>query len=458
MNRILYKPLLLLILTLTGLSACVDNRDNFLVDSRIYLVNPGISQMDVFVGMNINPARLHVIKSGILPQSANVQLIVNNAILSQYNETNGTSVQLLPSNFYNIVPPSIFFGNDDYREAFEVQWNNTLMGSLEPGSYGLPLQISANPQSFVAADRAEALFILNVRDATLEMSNSGFYPIPLYPVFGDLSDTQVQLNVRTTFLNNANITYRLEVDPQLLEAYNEANGTNFLMLPAAAFTLQTEGTLTATQNEAPFTLTYHGVGLNPGNIPMEGQYVVPIRIVSVSSEGGTVIPSPETATMLFPVFYELIELTRVTQWEVIGYNNSVADDPGLGAGWLPTRGPQLIIDNNPATFWMSVWTVPGVIPMYFTFDMMQEFTVYDIGLTHTTDPGQNWRPSPRAGYVEVSTDNANWTRLVNWTMVNGQSFRVSAPAPIRGRYIRLWITECFSGTQAIIGDFNVWGQ
>jgi hypothetical protein len=457
MNRVIFLSIMAVMLMF--ITACEDSRDNYMVASKIGFVNPGYSEFNVYKGMDVTSTQLYVIKSGNGQQSAKVSVSVKDAVLDKYNEENGTAFQSLPSSCYTFVQKDIDFGGADYRKAFEIDWNEEQLIALNPDSYALPIEIKADNQKLMATDRANAIIVLNVKDAVLEVETPGLYDLPLKPYIGDMSDKEITLKVRTTFVNKSGLTYRLEVDPQLLADYNAANGTTYQLLPPVAYTLDTEWSVPANQNEGSFKLVYHGNGLNPdANTYNLGDYIVPIRIVSVSSADGTVKPSPDAGYVLYPVLFRIFELNRESTWEMIGHNNSYFDEGG--GGWYALRGPELMIDNDPSTFWMSTWSagIGSGLPYYITFDMKNEFTVYEIGLTVPT--GNEWRAYQKAGYVEISQDNENWDKLLDYTAIEGMNLRVKAASPKKGRYIRLWITASYSGasSRAAIGEFDAWGQ
>lgn len=459
MNRIVFRSVFFIAVMSIFMTACEDSRDNYMVASKIGFVNPGYSEINVFKGMDVASCQLYVIKSGNGKQSANVSVSVKDAVLDKYNEENGTMFLLLPANCYTFMQKEIYFGNTDYRKAFEIDWNENQLAELAPGSYALPIEMDTDNRELIATNRASALIVLHVKDACLEIETPGLYDLPLKPFIGDLGDKEISLNVLTSFVNKSELTYKLEVDPQLLADYNAVNGTNYRLLPADAYTLGTDWSVPANQNKSSFKLVYHGKGLNPDtNTYLLGDYIIPIRIASVSSGDGTVKPSPDAGYVLYPVIFQLFELNRETTWSMIAHNNSYFDE--AGGGWYELRGPHLMIDNDPSTFWMSTWTAGvGVLPYYITFDMKKEFTVYEISLT-VPSGGNEWRAYQKEGYVEISSNNENWNKLTDWTAQEGKDLRVKAPSPLKGRYIRLWITASYSGasSRAAIGEFDAWGQ
>ncbi|MEG2820548.1 MAG: discoidin domain-containing protein, partial [Muribaculaceae bacterium] len=186
-----------------------------------------------------------------------------------------------------------------------------------------------------------------------------------------------------------------------------------------------------------------------------GDYVVPIRITSVSKFG----ISKDAATYLYPISFQPNEL-RKDAWTVIDYNNCVTQDET----WLNTLPwqPDKLIDNDLKTFWGSKWTTPGPMPYYFIIDLGEVYKLFKMGFDNPIG-AESWRGNAKAGTVEVSMDNKQWEPLVSWTAPNIQerSVRFGFP-PKEARYIKFSVTEAFNmyqkGAQMNIAEIYAWGQ
>ena len=60
------------------------------------------------------------------------------------------------------------------------------------------------------------------------------------PTFGDLNERELFVKIRTNYSNDEDISFQIEVDPQLVIDYNTAHGTAYKMLPESSFTVDKE--------------------------------------------------------------------------------------------------------------------------------------------------------------------------------------------------------------------------
>eukprot|EP01037_Dinobryon_pediforme_P007256 gene7256-7327_t len=108
----------------------------------------------------------------------------------------------------------------------------------------------------------------------------------------NISSTPVALNVLVNLaapkpLTSA-LTVKLSVDQAALTAYNAANGTSYILLPAADYTSTLTATIPANQNEANVV-----VNINTSLIDPSQSYVLPLTI----TDGGGPFPFSYTVAM-----------------------------------------------------------------------------------------------------------------------------------------------------------------
>ncbi|MBK0379916.1 DUF1735 domain-containing protein [Mucilaginibacter segetis] len=76
----------------------------------------------------------------------------------------------------------------------------------------------------------------------------------------------------------SDITVNLDVDPAAIDAYNDANGTSYSLMPASVYTLPSSVTIKSGERKAVIDVTF-----KTANFDLNESYILPLRIASVSS-------------------------------------------------------------------------------------------------------------------------------------------------------------------------------
>lgn len=277
------------------------------------------------------------------------------------------------------------------------------------------------------------------------------------PTFGDLNERELFVKIRTNYSNAEDVSFQIEVDPQLVTDYNTAHGTAYKMLPESSFTVDNKGVILTGMKETFIKIKYHKKGLIPEEgTYLFGDYILPLRITSVSKYG----ISPDAASKLYTVKFQPDPIDK-KGWSVIDFNNCCTQDGGwyLNMGW----GVESLIDNNPGTQWLCRWDVKEPLPYYFVFDMGKEYTLFRFGFANPVAPAAHvWAGTSKAGYVEASIDNENWVKLKDWTSpkIGEPNVNMDVPAT-QARYIRFVITDTYptyDGLRVSLGEVYAWGM
>ncbi len=444
---------------------CEDNRLNDIVDDKVYLLESGLNEKDVF---NIQDYTYHltVIKGGIGQQSGTLKLVVDENILSAFNEENGTEYQLLPSDFYQITTQDLVLGEKDYKVFFEIGMNTEGIKELQTQSgvqFVIPFRAQVASGNFQEGDPEEmqSLLLPSVIDPYLSLTDTGLISGTTVLDFDSPDETMVFPEVQVNFPNKWNIDFKVEVDGSLVQEYNERNGTNYKELNPAAYQID-EGTLTLKdfEEDHPFAIYILKDGFIDGNGNyLFGNYVIPIRITSSSKFS----VDPAKNVQLIPVSFRLNKLDR-SEWVITDWNSCICEEPqyeGL------RRVPENLLDGDADSFWGSKWDEPRPFPYYFVFDMQTEHKIYQFDLIKPLSA--SWRGNIKSGYFEISDDGESWTKIGSWEMLENatreHSYEVT---PTTGRYVKLVIEEAFtyfdpeigaeSGANVELAEFVVWGE
>lgn len=310
MKQYIIKILNLLLIVTGTLSCSEDFMDHNIVDDKVYLQQSGFSETAIF-NWGTYSYNLAVIKSGKGMQGAQLKLAIEDSILVNYNEANNTSYKMLPENCYSIKTSEISFSDKDYRKSFVVDFIPEEITKLQNNSedtYVLPCQMLILNNSIGAADEEKMSTILSpvIKQPYLKLVNTGLF-LPGLSLSPSSDEMQLIYNkIETNYPNQWNLTYTLEIDPTILTNYNEANETSYKLLPEEAYELNTsDWKLRPNETEQYFTIKVKTAGLvsNDGKY-MFGEYVLPIRLATVSIHG----INPEANTLLYPVIFQEEEI------------------------------------------------------------------------------------------------------------------------------------------------------
>ncbi|MDR1097721.1 MAG: DUF1735 domain-containing protein [Tannerella sp.] len=458
-----YKILLWPVSLFVLFSACEDARMDFMVDDTLYLLNPGFQETETFNWGDYSH-HLYVIKSGRGQQGTQVEIRVNGSVLTEYNGENSASCKLLPENCYTIPSNRLSFGREDYRASVPVDFNVQAIAALQAqtgDSYALPVELFVLNGSVEGAERERMTALLSpvVKEPYLEMDNPGLFLPRLALSVNSYDEQIVYSKVHTNYFNQWDLSYTLEIDPGILNAYNASNAEKYELLPDGAFEIDpSTWKIPAKRNDQ-----YIRIKINKKNLVLDngnylfGNYAIPVRLASVSMHG----IHPERSTMLYPVIFQPGELDR-TGWEIPEWNSCISEEPQYES---LNRILENMLDGNAATYWGSKWDEPKPFPYYFVFDMKEAYTLFRIGITK---PNDAWRGNLKAGYIEVSLDRESWTKIYDWSIESNapREHIFNIPAS-RAQYIRFVITEAFSysnpetgaesGAQCDIAELKVWG-
>ncbi len=443
--------------------ACEDSRMDKMVEDKVYLLKPGINEIDAFLWEDYT-YDLMVIKSGIGQQQADLELVIDEAALQKYNDANQTSFELLPPDYYSIKSKNIIINKKEERAPFQIVLETNKLKELLSESdkkYALPCRIDIINQAISSADSAVmySFIVPTVKEAYLQFTDPGFYPMVWQINPESAGEAFFFSEVNTNYYNHWDITYTLEVDPHLITEYNAANNTNYKILPEGTYSID-KSSYKISQNleiQAIKFAIYKDKLIAENGDFLFGNYMIPLRIASVSKNG----INPDGDVQLIPVSFQPQEISRV-KWTIPEWNSCISEEPqyeSLG------RTPDKMLDGDPTTFWGSKWDEPKPLPYYFVFDMQYKYKIFQLGIVK---PNDTWRGNIKSGYFETSEDGSTWTKLPDWEIkANDPRTEYFDIPAVNARYIRFVITEAFeyangeigaeSGARCDIAEFKAWG-
>ncbi|MBK5722744.1 DUF1735 domain-containing protein [Dysgonomonas sp. Marseille-P4677] len=253
-------------------------------------------------------------------------------------------------------------------------------------------------------------------------------------------NSQVALNISYTQIKESNLNYillpvkatgrvtkdtkvSLAVDESLVESYNNAKETNYVLLPSSAYSiaksdinLASGSNISADSIQIIFDKNYIESNFNQF---ITATYILPIKISSVQTADQAV----KVSTNL-NVFYVIVDLS------LTGFVAETSVKPGNSidrSAWTAESkhsysygSAQSSYDNDLATSWV-IQSSGGAHGIYYDLQNVHKLKGFSLVSSYTL---YNYYNCVMGGFsVGISTDGAKWTDLgsVETTVVDGKT-------------------------------------
>ena len=365
-------------------SACEDHRDDFMVEDKVYISKSGILEEGAYaLGTGETKLELWAVKSGVNGSSGQVTFTVDPQLLEDYNRNQSTPLELLPQDCYRI-PQTVFSLSEDQPTApFELFYDlDKIAGQYGYGrKYLLPIRLKSEGIPVNTA-KDHVLLILNAMDPSIGFREFGS---KTFDVKRTDENYREQLTIGVDFKNTIDVTVQVRAgNRDLVNAYNQENGTNYQALPENCFSLSS-ATPVLLQNETDVSVE---CVIKSQNIP-GGKYLLPVELVSAS---------PYNVANGNRVYYYIFnnvsewwtsEIDK-KDWKILNVSSFHSDG---------SQSPAKIIDGNTADgYWTinyakknqfehvnGVYQIPADRPQWIIVDLGKEMNI----------GGLKWYPRPR---------------------------------------------------------------
>lgn len=389
-------------------AGCEDTREDYLGEyqTRFYFRNNGEQPITLYkVGANTR-YEIPICKSGHNQGGTGkvTVSVMDQAQLDIYNLTNFSNYKQLPSNLYKFLTEREFYfeSGDSYKvAAVELKTDEiSVFQESDPDSeYVLALQLYTEGENSLSADvnmlfLAPSIDIVRVMLATSGLTTQTYTSAS--PVENELSNT-VQFTVDNTWQG---ITCGLGVyDQTWLDAYNEANGTSYELLPAEWYTLPTLPTLLAFaegKNSADFKVT-----IDRTNMVLLKEYLLPIYIADCSKEQFVIDEEQSEYLVNVRLDPDKIELdeSMISSPYTSGAEGSIA----------------ALCDGDTETHWHSDYSndcnYDATYGIYIDFALKEPLSDIVVKYCTRNSDYNGGARHPRSVAVGVSNDGENWTLL-----------------------------------------------
>lgn len=411
-----------------------DHRNDNLVDPLVYIVNNGVQTATYYDVEQTLDYNIYAYSSGFFGQPSQVTVSPDPEAVEAYNAEHGSSYTPLGEDCYQIVRGTGSISAEGRRATLSVRLDCAKIMELPyMNDYVLPLRLSA---SGTEVNEELDLILINPRMQQTEVlaENAGI-------VETDLSGAdagRLEFAAYTEFDNKWDSETEYEHGEALLAAYNAEHGTQYIPLPAAAYTF-TPANLQAGSNRAVSTIE-----IDKSNLPADRYYTLAVRLKSNSK-----FKIGDRNTVLYHI--ALLPQNDIrAEWKLV-----------LCSSYQNGSGPERMIDDNLSTRWENRYNTNGEgdqskLPVNISWDMGR--SCYWCGMT-IGRRSDRYVTDLKAGYIELSDDGENWTRMQEFDF--GGTSNTSTSLTVaheqwthKGRYIRLNITASNRGANVSVTEFK----
>lgn len=411
-----------------------DHRDDNMPDPRIYIVNNGVQTATYYDVEETLDYKIYAYSSGLSGQASDVKLHLAPDAVEAYNAVHGSSYALLGEEYYDIVAGSGSITAEGRRATMSVRLKCPMIMQLPyMQDYIIPLRLTS---AGAEVNQELNTILINPRMQETEVlaGNAGIVESDLSGADAD----KLEFTAYTEFDNKWDSETEYEYGDAVLAAYNAENGTQYLPLPASAYTF-TPGNLKAGQNKAVST-----IGIDKSGLAPDQYYTLAVKLKSNSK-----FKIGEKNTVLYHISL-LPTADKRKDWKLV-----------LCSSYQNGGGPEQMIDDDLATRWENRYNSNGVgdqgkLPVSTTWDMGGNYYWCGVTIGRRTD---RYVTDLRAGYIELSDDGENWTKVQDFDF--GSTSNTSTSLALaheqwtyKGRYIRLVVTTSNRSTNVSITEFR----
>ena len=462
MKKIIYSLLTASLIASAALS-CTDDRNNFMVgDSFGFVNNIDIEGSEPYlpfatVSLLNEEYKVGIYKSGKGMSAATVALNVSEVALAEYNELNGTDYVVVPSGMYELSSSRITFAQNETVKFLDITWNASELYALDhTRSYAIPVVMTAVDDALdVAPDRS----VLIVSPTLTSVSLVAPAALPMSPSAARQTKSYEGVISVNNPVNGMDIVVNYSIDESLVEAYNAANGTDYVAPPAGMASLAaTSSTIAAGESATGFEVRIISENLFDGNRLKQvynEKYLLPVRVTSLSSEFISVSGG---------VVYLPIDLNKqlMGPWTILeGADLCLANDPVPEPYDVSIFSADKLFNGDYSIYndWCSYWNTKNPFPLAFVADMGETrvFTMFKIA------DSNNYQGSVRDYeiYTAETYDGAStqWNlvasgqRGYDWTGTWGTIYDYPVQNMIAGRYLKFVIVKHARAESAWTGDY-----
>ena len=436
--------------------SCQNNRDNNLTEAHIYIVNSGLQSCE-FYDLDTEPtASVSIHRSGFFSADATVKAEISEQALLDYNEANGTDYQMMDPQHYMLTTESISIGKSERGGTIKVKFDYDAVAALEEGhKFVVPVTISSN----LTITEGKELVLLSPKMLPAEIF---FAPNRVETIKWNSDSASIwtkKLTISVPFVNPDDCEVVLDTSAAALAEFCEKDNAWYNLAPEEAYYITGDTVLAAGASELVVTL-------NVDLSALPSVYRCSIPVVLRSTSKNYAINEKNYYYLLHLQQDETYSIMDRTSW-ICDYSNSWHEN---------FNNHYKMIDGDTTTFWEAAYNSSKTdcdeqggtfrCPFEIVWNLGNVHNLVGVSLTRRANNADLY-----TGYVEVSEDNVNWTKVVAFDFisqfagVDTNTIKTSS-GPFEylfgdkaGQYVKIVITKCSKVNTtcdvAALAEFNV---
>lgn len=275
---------------------------------------------------------------------------------------------------------------------------DSIQGENPDYVYIIPFRLSSESDQ-VNQERRDLILRLNVTRLSVYFKGAS-QTVDLNNEDGDEWDFEADIAMTSGVENTWEFTAQIEVDTreETLNAYNEANGTSYRMIPGEAVGETTEAVFEAGNTESVAAVNVRRQGLAKGYT-----YLIPLRIKAVEGMDAIVVNDR--------LHYIILEYPLDPEADMIELDESMLADPFSCGGGDGTTLAELV-DNDVDTYYHTQYGTKTGTPEYGQpVDIALGKSVRSIQIQYVTRDNNN--ATPTRIKLFVSSDGESWEELAD---------------------------------------------
>ncbi|MGL4293402.1 MAG: discoidin domain-containing protein, partial [Bacteroidales bacterium] len=320
------------------------------------------------------------------------------------------------------------------RGFFQIDFKTELIEKDELTNHVLPLELLVENGGVVSEERSRILISPVVKDALIGLRTSGIQNYNFNPRSG--RKIEIEIPVVAEFKNHWDIGFSLDMSKDLLDDWNSLNEGDLLMAPAECFQLEGKTEIEAGKTERKMKII-----IDREKMPY-GDFAIPVLLTETSR-----FEINEDRNFLLLKLLNLQDKLDRSVWTLTPSSEQASNPVAL------------MIDEDPATFWHSMYSPAPVPPMPYKiqidFGGLHEVSAFD--LQRRSDKFYN---DLKSGSFEISENGEEWETVLVFEFPN---VNMTTPSMFffgkrNARYGRIIIDGSNRGANVSIAEFNVYGE
>ena len=213
-----------------------------------------------------------------LSRAAEFDIVVDEALIDEYNELNGASLEPMPASGYTIGVTSVAFAEKAKTATFSIQFKPQAIVAAAGSprrAENFVIPFACVPRTTVnsASQSLSALVRFSFSEPTVTV-DAPVDPVELTFISGVPVPRRLELSCRANFTTLQTSKLAFAATQEMVDAYNAANQADCLLLPADCYSVDA-GTFDAEALTLLYGITVDASALDPDHV-----YLLPLKLAA----------------------------------------------------------------------------------------------------------------------------------------------------------------------------------